>query len=58
MYDVPARKGRRVEVAGKPGTIIGADGNYLLVRFDGEKNPVNVHPCWRMHYDMGDGEPW
>lgn len=49
-YGVPAKRGMRVEVDGKPGRITGGDGQYLRVRFDGDKRSVRCHPLWRVHY--------
>lgn len=49
-YGVNAEVGQRVIVDGKPGRIIGFDGAYLRVRFDGETVAVNCHPTWRVTY--------
>lgn len=53
-YDVPAKRGGRVEYTGEGtpehGTITGADGHYLRVRMDGTKYAGNYHPTWRMAY--------
>lgn len=32
------------------GTIVGSDGQYLRVRFDGEDIVRNVHPTWNVRY--------
>jgi hypothetical protein len=54
MYGVPAKRGGRIEFQyTKPptlGTIVGADGQYLSVRFDGKKHSVNLHPTWEVTY--------
>ena len=57
-YGVPAKRGARVEYSGNAavgklrGTIVGADGQYIRVRFDG--NPArwtfSYHPTWEMKY--------
>jgi len=55
-YDVPAEAGRRILWDGEPGKIVGADGCYLSVRFDGDPGPVSLHPTWRVDYLDGKGE--
>jgi hypothetical protein len=52
-YRVPAKRGMRVTVDGKPGTIIGFRHQYLRVRFDGDKHALNAHPTWRVEYPAG-----
>lgn len=49
-YGVPAKRGGRVIANGKPGVIVGAQGQYLRVRIDGEKAVGNWHPDWNMIY--------
>lgn len=49
-YGVPAKRGGRVEVDGKPGRICGARGASLSVRFDGDKRSDKAHPTWRVTY--------
>ncbi len=53
-YGVPAKRGGRVEYSGdgeiEAGTITGANGHYLRVRLDGEKQSGNFHPKWKMKY--------
>jgi hypothetical protein len=62
-YSVPASVGARVrflggcpdpeddaEVKTREGVIVGARGQYLRVRFDGEKHPRTLHPLWRVEY--------
>lgn len=49
-YRVPAQRGRRVMVDGKPGVITGAQAGRLRVRFDGEKKSRFCHPVWRVNY--------
>ena len=51
-YGVPARRGMRVTVDGKPGTITRGDGQYIRVRFDGEKHSRCCHPMWRVIYEL------
>jgi hypothetical protein len=43
FYGVPAEKGMRVVVDGKPGVIAG---------FDGYAEPVRCHPTWRVQYEI------
>lgn len=50
-YGVPAKRGMRVTMNGKPGVITGASGQYVLVRFDGQKNSSRCHPTWEMNYE-------
>jgi hypothetical protein len=43
--------GMRVEVDGRPGTIVGANSSMNLdVCFDGEWWPSNCHPWWMIKY--------
>lgn len=49
-YDVPAKRGGRVIADGKPGTIVGFQGQYLRIRLDGEKAVQSWHPTWHMEY--------
>jgi len=43
-YGVPAYRGMRVNVYGKPGVITDADGAYICVLLDGAKHAGNYHP--------------
>jgi hypothetical protein len=54
-YKVPAKRGARVRYFGqstsREGTIVGSDGQYLIVRFDDIDRTKN-HPTtmtWRLH---------
>lgn len=47
-YRVPYKRGERVKVDGRPGTIVSFPGQYLGVRFDGEKHTERCHPKWRV----------
>lgn len=50
-YKVPAKRGMRVTVDGKPGVITAsARGPYIMVRFDGDKFSRAAHPTWRVEY--------
>lgn len=49
-YGVPAKRGLRVVVNGKPGVITATHNQYLRVRFDGQRHSVNCHPTWRFDY--------
>lgn len=49
-YGVPARRGGRVIVDGKPGRITSGDGQYIRVLVDGEKKSTKWHPTWRVEY--------
>ena len=50
-YGVPAHVGGRITMEDRPGVIAGFQGPHLLVRFDGETEPVPVHPTWRVVYE-------
>lgn len=55
-YKVPAKRGVRVVVDGKPGVITGFHNQYLRVRFDGNKYADPCHPTWRVTYLTPEGE--
>lgn len=56
-YGVPANEGQRVRYSGgfEPidGTIIRSDSARLIVKLDGKKRPVSMHPTWQIEY-LGD----
>lgn len=54
-YGVPAKRGIRVVVDGRPGVVAGFSGQYLRVRFDDWRWPLLVHPTWRVEYLTEDG---
>ena len=57
-YNVPAKRGVRVEIDGKRGVITGTSGPHLRVRLDGDKHAVPAHPTWHMTYlTEGDQQP-
>lgn len=47
-YAVDYKRGDRVTVDGKPGTIVSFPEQYLGVRFDGERRVSRAHPTWRV----------
>jgi hypothetical protein len=47
---VPAKRGMRVTVDGKPGRITSASGGYIMVRFDDKRFSLPCHPTWRVKY--------
>lgn len=54
-YNVPAKRGGRILYTGdkgkkRYGTIVGATGQYLSIRLDGEKVPYKYHPTWELTY--------
>lgn len=54
-YGVSARRGGRIEYAPpdnepRRGTITGTTNAYLLVRLDGEKRSLKLHPTWCVKY--------
>lgn len=53
-YGVPAKRNGRVHYTGdgdpRVGTIVGARGQYLRVRFDGLTGIDALHPTWKVEY--------
>lgn len=51
-YGVPAKRGQRIIVDGRPGVITSFDrsGAHINVRLDGDKHPTPCHPTWRVEY--------
>jgi hypothetical protein len=52
-YRVPAKVNGRVRYTWRGdrfGTIVGADGGYLLVRLDGDQDAGIYHPTWEIEY--------
>lgn len=53
-YRVPAERGARVRFTdgsfSRVGTIIGARGPYIRVRFDGMRYTSTLHPTWQVEY--------
>jgi hypothetical protein len=49
-YKVPAHLQTPVAVDGDPGVIVGFNGAYLMVLFEGAELPVPVHPTWHVEY--------
>ena len=47
-YAVPYKRGDRVTVDGKPGTVVSFPDQYLGVRLDGETRTSRCHPTWRV----------
>lgn len=50
MYGVPAREGSRVTFIGAPATVVGTEGHYLVIHPDDDREPIIVHPTWRIEY--------
>jgi hypothetical protein len=50
-YGVPAKRGGRVRLDGRSGTIVGTRNQWLRVRLDGDKRPVTTHPIRRVEYE-------
>lgn len=59
-YDVPAKRGGRVEYTGRGrsdfGTIRSARGGYLRIQIDGFKHALSFHPTWKLRYLGGNDE--
>ncbi|UYT54105.1 hypothetical protein OHI65_06920 [Brucella sp. MAB-22] len=53
-YRVPAKRGGRVKYTGgkqpQYGTIVDANGQYLVIRLDGEAHELSYHPTWEITY--------
>lgn len=53
-YGVSAKRKGEVRYSGelvpKLGTIVGSNGQYLRVRFVGEKHTRLLHPTWKVEY--------
>lgn len=54
-YNVPAKRGMRITIEGKPATIVGFRNAHLRIRIDGEQHVVNAHPTWEIDYLDGRG---
>lgn len=50
-YNLTVKKGDRVTVDGRQGTVVSFPGQYLGVRFDGENFTSRCHPTWRVTYE-------
>ncbi len=61
QYDVPAKKGGRVEYTGEKvarfGTIKGHNGSHLMILLDGNKHPFPFHPTWELRYLEAEDSP-
>jgi hypothetical protein len=49
-YQVPANKGQKILYEGEIGEIVGASGPHLKVKFLDHKNPLILHPTWKIQY--------
>lgn len=47
-YGVDYKRGDRLTVDGRPGVLVSFPGQYLGVRFDGEKRTSICHPTWQV----------
>lgn len=47
-YGVDYKRGDRLIIDGRVGTLVSFPGQYLGVRFDGEKHTERCHPKWRV----------
>lgn len=50
-YGVPAKRGMHITVEGRPGVIVSFPGQYIGVRFYGEKWTSRCHPTWKVDYN-------
>jgi len=53
-YGVGYKRGDRLTVDGKPGTLVSFPGQYLGIRFDGEKVTSRAHPTWHVERETTD----
>lgn len=49
-YGVPAKRFALIRFEGRVGTIVGARGPHLRVRFGGESRAKSLHPTWNVEY--------
>lgn len=54
-YGVPAKRGMRISVNGKMGTIKSGRRGYIMALMDGDKFATCHHPTWRTTYYDKDG---
>ena len=47
-YGVDYKRGDRLVVDGRAGVLVSFPGQYLGVRFDGDKHTSRCHPTWRV----------
>lgn len=47
-YGVTYKVGDRLTVDGRPGTLVSFPGQYLGIRFDGQRHTSRAHPTWRV----------
>lgn len=47
-YDVDYKRGDRLTVDGRPGRLVSFPGQYLGIRFDGDRHTTRAHPTWRV----------
>lgn len=47
-YGIDYKRGDRLAMDGRPGTLVSFPGQYLGIRFDGDKHVSRAHPTWRI----------
>ena len=47
-YGVEYKRGERIAIDGRPGTLVSFPDQYLGIRFDGDKHTSRAHPTWRV----------
>lgn len=55
-YRVPARIGMAIEFDDRPAVITGFDGQYLLIRLEGDDYDSKAHPTWQIRYPDENGK--
>lgn len=47
-YAVDYKRGERLAMDGRPGTLVSFPDQYLGIRFDGDTHVSRCHPTWRI----------
>ena len=54
-YAVDFKVGERLAVDGRPGVLVSFPGQYLGIRFDGDRHTSRAHPTWRIRREADTG---
>lgn len=52
FYGVDYKRGDRLTVEGRPGTLVSFPQQYLGIRFDGETRTSKAHPTWKVAREL------
>lgn len=55
-YGVDYKRGDRLIVGGRHGTLVSFPGGYLGVRFDGQRTVSRCHPTWMVEREPQPGD--